>query len=154
MKHLILKSFLALLLVCFVSNTDVYAQKFYRCVANKVAVRKNPSPKAAIARYQGQGQEENIRLYITKDQVVRYDGKKRNGYIFITITNDRWYQEGWVPAKYFTPAKKCDVCNGTGHLDTLCPECEGECCPPVLGGGVTCIDGYEWCETCKGTGYR
>ncbi len=164
MKNMFFKSLLAVFFICCISSQDIYAQRevWYRCNANKIIARQQPNSRAAYAPYSVQGYEQDYPITIRRGEIVSCDGRKRNGYLHITALgnnvdageNNYWIQDGWVPAKYFTPAKRCNACRGTGHSKRICPECGGDGCPTVLGGEFTCINGYVYCKYCSGNGYR
>ena len=148
-----IKIILATFLINFSLCLNINAQSYYKCIANKVAVKEQPSSRAATTRYQAQGYYSDP-LYFHKNDIVKYKGKKRNGYMFVQDAEDYFLQEGWVPVKYFTPAVRCGTCKGKGRLNVRCPECNGAGCPVVSGGGRWCLDGYKYCSRCDGAGYR
>ncbi len=152
MKQIFFRSMLAILVLCGMA-TKMDAQSYYRCTSNNVDVRSGPGMKYAVVLCEYQGMSEPI--CISKGYVVKFLGKKQNGFMYVEDTNDwHWssFDKGWVPAKFLTPAIKCKSCNGKGHLNKKCPECNGQGCSMME--GAECDDGYVRCKKCSGAGYR
>lgn len=129
------------------------AQTYYRCTGNRVNVRSGPGKNYAVLVCEYQGMNEPQQLM--KGHVVKYLGKKQNGFMYVEDTID-WHWSsfgiGWVSSQFLTPATKCTSCNGRGRFNRKCPECHGQGCPMYNAG--SCDNGYVRCEKCSGAGYR
>lgn len=96
----------------------------YVCTGNNVTVRKGPGKNYGAAS-QGFG---NILGPLSKGTVVKYAGKKRNGFVYVQLsiegidyTNDK----GWVPERYI---RSVTVCNDGWEMpfDHYCNRCKGK----------------------------
>lgn len=152
MKQLLLRSLFAIFVFCGMA-ISVEAQTYYRCTGDKVNVRSGPGKKYSVLRCEYQGMNEPQQMM--KGHVVKYLGKKRNGFMYVEDAVDYlWtaFGKGWVSAQYLKPASKCTSCKGKGRLNKKCPECGGQGCP--MYNVSNCDYGYVRCQKCAGTGYR
>ena len=141
---------LLLLALCLTLGTmAASAQTHYRVTGNNVNMRKGPGTNyprgAAVPGRQGIGYDTPFVL--DKGQIVTYEGKRKNGFVYVSeITT---MAEGWVSAKFLTPATKCTACKGRGNTGRVCPTCHGE------GYGYCCnYTGKQLCSRCGGVGYK
>ena len=154
MKQSFFKIILAIFLVSgLATSLKIDAQTYYRCTGNKVNVRKGPGKNYSvlICEYQGMNDPQQL----CKGYVVKYLGKKQNGYMKVEDGN-LWHWSsfgvGWVSAQYLTPAKKCTSCNGRGRFNRICPACNGEGCPLIS--AAECDNGKVRCMDRSGVGYK
>lgn len=154
---------LCLFFSLLIATLTVNAQVYYRCTGDNVNVRKGPGLN--YSNVINQGFESRCQLF--KNDIVKYAGKIRNGFVYVLFLNcgetgASCYQDhGWVSAKYLkTMTRKCTACNGKGFFNRPCTDTEGPAedhygsCPCQ---GRYCLhDGChlkQHCKKCNGVGY-
>lgn len=157
-----MKKLLFLLTMVFTSIT-VNAQVYYRCTGDNVNVRKGPGTNYAVIT--NQGFETKCQLF--KGNVVKYAGKTKNGFTFVSFLNcgqtgaSCYRDGGWVASRYLKKmTRKCTACNGKGFFNKPCTDTEGPAedhygsCPCQ---GRYCLHdgcyGKQHCSKCNGVGY-
>ena len=156
-----MKKMILMFMVLFASMT-ANAQVFYKCTGDNVNVRTGPGKN--YKNVINQGFETRCQLF--KDNIVRYAGKKSNGFVYVMFSNcgmtgaSCYPDYGWVSSQYLKPmTHKCRVCNGKGYFNRPCgefglpPEEHPSACPCS---GVCLNDGCkgkQHCRQCGGVGY-
>ena len=109
-------------------------RRAFVCTNNNVAIRKGPGKNYPLAHF-----VTNDPCKLNKGYVVKYLGKKQNGYYYIDadVTGGWGLQppKGWVNAQYLRPATICSKCDGMGRYNNF-------------------VTGFVDCERCKGRGYK
>lgn len=155
--------FIFLFLVCV--GMSAYSQNMFICTGNNVNVRKGPGKNFSILREQSERQDF---WQLSKNEIVRYLGKKKNGYMYVEamcpVQGSMGYtvEKGWVYARYFKLlTKKCPDCKGKGFFERPCGGdadddhpmiciCWHEIITPY---GSVGLAGRQICEECGGYGY-
>lgn len=136
------KLFLSLLLCMLYAGVNAQTVH-YKCIA-KTYVYSGAGYNYSKVEYEEQGGLTFDSEY-TKGSIVECNGSVKNGFMIVEEcehqnTGGRGSNGiGWVPVKNFVKATKCTTCAGKGHLNSMCPECEG--------------NGFYMCE-CNGTGKK
>jgi len=147
---------------------SVNAQNMYRVTGNNVNVRKGPGKNYAVLTWEDfYGKEQKWQL--DKTDVVRYLGKKKNGFMYVeayqpvagSIGQD--IERGWVSTEYLKlMTRKCHSCNGRGYFNRPCDEYPDEgyghgnycaCSHVLLTPNGDWPGGKVICKKCKGHGY-
>ena len=58
----------------------VQAQTYYKCIGNNVKLRKGPGNNYKFEHLFCQGEDTDTPAQMSKDEIVKYTGKQRNGY--------------------------------------------------------------------------
>ena len=139
-----------LILIFLALSLDGFSQKYYRCNADHVAVRVAPGDSSDIFYIATPYYNCEVGdVYIDKGFVFMSRDAKEDGYTKIyNLYNTICWDEGWIPSKCLSPAKKCPSCKGSGTTGEKCEVCDGAgdwgCCQ---------YKGTKVCERCKGIGY-
>ncbi len=162
MKRLII----ILFLLC--AGMSAYSQNMFVCTRNIVNVRKGPGKNYSIIYIQRLLSERQDFWQIPENGIVRYLGKKKNGYMYVEaecpVEGSMGYkiEKGWVYAGYFKPlTSKCSACNGKGFFERPCELLEGDDHPMICvcwheiltPDGIVELAGRQICEECRGYGY-
>lgn len=150
--------FFLLLIFCHGASAQ-----FYKCTGDRVRLRTTPSQNTTfvVGYHFAEGvcqvcgadcMYSNCKhtVYLRKNTILKSNGVSTNGFIKVYSLDseeDSGWKSGWIPAKYLVKAQKCTTCNGRGHLNKKCQECEGGGCDWCVGSGK------EDCSKCYG-GYR
>lgn len=142
MKHL--------LFLCIFTTMSLvtYAQAIYRCTTNDVRVHTGPGANYPVLKYYQQGGDEEDAILAEGFKLIG-DGQEKNGFIHVQdLTSHGNFGEGWVSAQYLEKlTKKCPSCDGRGHFNRPCDNCEGYGCWACAD-----TDGKQRCEDCMGLG--
>jgi len=161
MKKLFILSLLALATIT--SN----AQDMYMVTGNNVNVRKGPGRNYGAITYPSfEGYDIKWQLSKSEGAIVRYLGKKRNGFMFVEAEQPNtsgfhcsyFIVSGWVPAQYLKlMTKKCPRCKGMGILNRPCDSpthpAACTCNIPILVTGGRGYYNKKICDNCNGIGY-
>ncbi len=121
-----------MLLTVLAMNAQKQNLKGFVSTGQNVNVRKGPGMKYPVI------DSEWGKIQLDKDEVVADNGKMKNGFRYVTVTQVIFgsvinIYEGWVSAKYLKPVNRCPECLGMRYT--------GE------------IEDLEQCEICKGKGF-
>ncbi len=158
-----MKKMFLMFMVLFATMT-ANAQVFYKCTGDNVNVRTGPGKN--YKNVINQGFETRCQLF--KDNIVRYAGKKSNGFVYVMFSNcgmtgaSCYPDYGWVSAQYLRQlTKRCPVCRGRGWFNRPCTSYEGD--PDDHPGACMCrgryclhnadCEGKQHCENCGGVGF-
>ena len=128
-----MKRFSFLLMLMFAVVAVNAQSKGFVCTGDYVNVRTGPGKN-----YKVYDVETGHKRQLSKGDVVKYSGKKKNGFCLVQGPLE-WggdERDGWVSAQYLRPV-------------TLCPKCDGY---KDVNVGEIDID-LATCDRCKGKGY-
>lgn len=99
-----------MLFAVIVANAQIQG---FISTGNNVNVRTGPGLKYKLAK--DVVSEEDCQL--TKGQLVKYLGKKQNGFIYVDVSSAfmEYHCKGWVSSQFLKPVKLCPVCKGDGY---------------------------------------